>query len=58
METLNAAMRDVMALPDLRQRLLGLGVEPRASTRAEMAAVFERDRRKWAQVIQHANIKI
>jgi tripartite-type tricarboxylate transporter receptor subunit TctC len=58
METLNAAMRDVMALPDLRQRLLGLGVEPRASTRAEMAAVFERDRRKWAQVIQQANIKI
>lgn len=55
---LNAAMRETMALPDLRQRLLGLGVDPKASTRAEMAAVFERDKRKWAQVIQQANIKV
>lgn len=55
---LNAAMRDTMALPDLRQRLLGLGVDPKASTRADMAAVFERDKRKWAQVIQQANIKV
>ena len=55
---LNASMRDLMTLPDLRQRLLGLGADPRASTPAEMAAVFERDRRKWAQVIQAANIKV
>ena len=55
---LNAAMRDIMAGPELRDRLLGLGVDPRASTRAEMAALFERDRRKWAQVIKQANIKV
>ncbi|HSV79226.1 MAG TPA: tripartite tricarboxylate transporter substrate-binding protein [Ramlibacter sp.] len=55
---LNASMRELMILPDLRQRLLGLGADPRASTPAEMAAVFERDRRKWAQVIQQANIKV
>ena len=55
---LNAAMRETMALPDLRQRLLGLGVDPKASTRPEMAAVFERDKRKWAQVIKQANIKV
>jgi tripartite-type tricarboxylate transporter receptor subunit TctC len=57
-DTLNAAMREIMAGADLRHRLLGLGVDPRASTQAEMAAVFERDRRKWAQVIQQANIKV
>jgi len=57
-DAINTAMREIMGLPDLRQRLLGLGVDPRASTRAEMAAVFERDRRKWAQVIQQANIKV
>ena len=56
--TVNAAMRQIMATPDLRNRLLAMGVDPRASTPAEMAAVFERDRRKWAQVIQQANIKI
>lgn len=55
---LNAAMREVMAMVDLRKRLLDLGVDPQASTVAELAAVFERDRRKWAQVIQQANIKV
>ena len=55
---LNAAMRDIMAEAELRKRLLGLGVDPKASTQAEMAAVFERDRLKWAQVIKQANIKI
>jgi tripartite-type tricarboxylate transporter receptor subunit TctC len=55
---LNAAMRDILAEAELRERLLGLGVDPKASTQAEMAAVFERDRLKWAQVIKQANIKI
>lgn len=55
---LNAAMLEVMALPAVRQRLLGMGVEPRASSSAELAALFEHDRRKWAQVIQQANIRI
>ena len=30
----------------------------RASTPEEMAAVFTRDRRKWAQVIRDANIQV
>ncbi|SFP90913.1 tripartite tricarboxylate transporter substrate binding protein [Variovorax sp. 770b2] len=55
---LNAAMRSILAEAELRKRLLGLGVDPKASTQAEMAAVFERDRLKWAQVIKQANIKI
>lgn len=54
---LNAAMREVMAGAEVRSRLLALGADPQASTRPEMAAVFDRDRRKWAQVIQQANIK-
>lgn len=56
-EALSAAVREVIAAPEMRKRLLELGVEPRSSTPAEMASVFERDRRKWAQVIQQANIK-
>lgn len=58
LDVLGAAMRDVMAQPELRKRLVELGTEPRGSTPAEMAAVFEHDRRKWAQVIQQANIKV
>jgi tripartite-type tricarboxylate transporter receptor subunit TctC len=56
-DTLGAALREVIAVPDMRKRLQDLGIEPRTSTSSEMAAVFERDRRKWAQVIQQAYIK-
>lgn len=55
---LSAAMQDVVAQPDLRKRFLEMGAEPKASTPAEMAAVFARDKRKWAQVIREANIKV
>ncbi len=56
-DTLANALREVIAVPEMRKRLQDLGIEPRTSTPAEMATVFERDRRKWAQVIQQANIK-
>jgi tripartite-type tricarboxylate transporter receptor subunit TctC len=57
-DTLNAAVRDVVAIPEVHKHLLGLGVVPKTGSPAEMAATFERDRRKWAQVIQQAHIKI
>jgi tripartite-type tricarboxylate transporter receptor subunit TctC len=57
-ESLSAHVREVMRLPDVRKRFLDSGIEPRGSTPAELAAVFTRDYRKWAQVIQQANIKI
>jgi tripartite-type tricarboxylate transporter receptor subunit TctC len=43
---------------DLRKRLLRAGRRAQGQHAAEMAAVFERDRRKWQQVIKQANIKI
>lgn len=58
LEALGKAMREVMAEPALRKQLSDRGADPRSSTAAEMAAVFERDRRKWQQVIQNANIKV
>lgn len=58
LSVLGAALRDVIAQPELHKRLQDLGVVPRASTSQEMAAVFERDRRKWAQVIEQARIKV
>jgi tripartite-type tricarboxylate transporter receptor subunit TctC len=58
LEAIGNAMRDVLAQPELRKRLAEMGADPRASTAAEMGAVFERDRRKWQQVIQQAGIKV
>ena len=51
-------MQHVMQLPDVRQRLLELGTDPRASTPAELGATFRRDTAKWAQVIRQAGIKV
>jgi len=57
-ETIGKALREVIANSDMRKRLLDLGVEPRTSSSAEMANIFERDRRKWAEVIQLAKLKV
>ena len=54
---LNGHMQQVMQLPDVRQRLLDMGIDPRASTVDEQAAVFSRDFAKWTKVIQQAGIK-
>lgn len=54
----NDVLRQVLAAPELRKRFLDMGADPKPSTPAEMAAVFARDKRKWAQVIQQANIKL
>ncbi|MEO7940315.1 MAG: tripartite tricarboxylate transporter substrate binding protein [Burkholderiaceae bacterium] len=58
LQTLNKAMQETMQMPDIRKRILELGSEPRSSTPQEMAAVFNRDYRKWAQVIQRAGLKV
>jgi len=57
-EQLSAAVREVVAMPEVSKRLTELGVEPKGSSTAELAALFERDRNKWAQVIRSANIKV
>ncbi|MBP7567673.1 MAG: tripartite tricarboxylate transporter substrate binding protein [Burkholderiaceae bacterium] len=46
-----------LATPDLRQRLLGLGIEPASSTPEELRQVFIRDAAKWGAVIRQANIE-
>ncbi|MES2184219.1 MAG: tripartite tricarboxylate transporter substrate binding protein [Pseudomonadota bacterium] len=49
--------REVMRLPEVREHLVALGTDPRASTPAELAAVFHRDAASWARVIRGAGIK-
>ncbi len=55
---LNAHVKAVMAMPDVRKRLLDLGTEAKSSTPAEQAETFRRDAAKWGQVIARANIKV
>jgi len=55
---LAAEVSKVMALPDTRQKLLQLGVEPQTATGAELARFVVAERDKWGGVIRAANIRV
>ncbi len=54
---LNKALHEVVADPDVKKRLLELGVDSRANTPAEMDAQLRADAKKWAEVIEKAGIE-
>lgn len=54
---INATLRQVLAQPDVSQRLLDLGIEARPSSPEELMTLFKADVRKWDQVIVHAGIE-
>ncbi len=53
---LNQAVRDAVALPDIKQRMLELGLEAQAGSPEEIAARLKDDIAKWAKVIDDAHI--
>ncbi|WP_299713868.1 tripartite tricarboxylate transporter substrate-binding protein [Tardiphaga sp.] len=53
---LNAALREVLVLPDVKQKLLDLGIEARASSPEELKARLVDDIAKWTKVIDQAGI--
>lgn len=55
-ETLNRAVREVLADPEVRRRFLDLGVEARGSAPDEIGARMRADVEKWAAVIKAAGI--
>jgi tripartite-type tricarboxylate transporter receptor subunit TctC len=54
----NASMGKALASSDLRERLVGLGFEPYASTPEEFGAFLAAEVRRYAQVIRDAGIKV
>ena len=54
---LNGEIVAIMALPDIRKRILELGTEPKASTPDEIAARLKADIAKWGAVIERAGIE-
>jgi tripartite-type tricarboxylate transporter receptor subunit TctC len=54
--TLNAAIRQAVAAPDLQQQSMRLGLEARASTPDEMHERMAKDVAKWRDVIDKAGI--
>jgi tripartite-type tricarboxylate transporter receptor subunit TctC len=55
-EVLGAALREVLAEPDVRKRVAELGIEAHAGTGAEIDAQMRGDIDKWRQVIAAVNI--
>jgi tripartite-type tricarboxylate transporter receptor subunit TctC len=54
--TLNAALREVLDIPELKQRALDLGIEAKASSPEEILDRLKGDIEKWAAVIERAGI--
>jgi len=55
-KTLNGALKDILADAELKKRLIGLGIEAKASTPEEIAGRLQSDIDKWRQVIEKARI--
>jgi tripartite-type tricarboxylate transporter receptor subunit TctC len=55
-EALNRAQQEILALPDVRARLLDLGIEAKSESPAELAERLRSDIEKWRGVIETAGI--
>ena len=58
LQKLEAEMRQILMLPEVRQRFADLGAEPVGSTAAELGEFVRGETAKWARVIKEANIRI
>jgi tripartite-type tricarboxylate transporter receptor subunit TctC len=55
---LSAEAQRILDLPDVRDRLLGLGAQPAASTPEEFARFLQAEVAKWAKVVRDANVTL
>jgi tripartite-type tricarboxylate transporter receptor subunit TctC len=55
-EKINAGLKEVLAMPDIKARLLELGIEAKHSTPQEIQDRLKNDIAKWSKVIEQAGI--
>jgi tripartite-type tricarboxylate transporter receptor subunit TctC len=55
-EMLNKAVREVVAVPTVKQQFADVGIDAKASSPDELKARLKSDIDKWAKVIERANI--
>jgi tripartite-type tricarboxylate transporter receptor subunit TctC len=56
-EKLNAEINAVLADPQMKARLLGMGIEPTPTSAAEFGKFIAAETDKWAKVVKFADIK-
>jgi tripartite-type tricarboxylate transporter receptor subunit TctC len=54
---LNRSVREIVALPEVKQRYAELGIEAKASAPEDVKARLEADIKKWAALIERAGIQ-
>ena len=55
-DRLNAVMREILVIPEVKTKYAEFGVEAKASSPAELKARLESDIKKWSAVIEKAGI--
>jgi tripartite-type tricarboxylate transporter receptor subunit TctC len=55
---LNAELTRIMKLPETRERLSAVGIEPTSSTPEELAAFIRSETTKWSKIIKDIGLKI
>lgn len=55
---LNAEVLDILQTPEVRQKLMALGVEPKGNTPSEFAALIDSEVQRWTKVVRDANIRV
>jgi tripartite-type tricarboxylate transporter receptor subunit TctC len=57
-DRLNAELGKALQHPDARERILGVGAEPKHTTPEEFGALIRSEIARWAKVIKAANVKV
>jgi tripartite-type tricarboxylate transporter receptor subunit TctC len=55
-DKLNADLVKVLAMPDVKEKFAGLGVEPVSSTPEQFAAFIQTEAARYGKLIREANI--
>lgn len=55
---INAETIKVLGMPDVRQKLLGLGLEPSPGTPEALTALMQKETAKWSKVVKEAGAKL
>jgi tripartite-type tricarboxylate transporter receptor subunit TctC len=55
---LNAEIVKIINMPDVKEKLIGLGAEPVGNTSEEFAALVQTEVAKWAEVVKQSGAKV
>lgn len=55
---LNTDIVKILAMPDVKQKLLDSGIEAISNTPEQFAAYIQAETKKWAKVVKDANVKV